>query len=562
MIQTQAQAARDLIETLVAGGVRSAVISPGSRNTPLVLAAEACARLRCHVAIDERVAGFMALGMSRVSGCPTLLICTSGSALAHYLPAALEASASRIPMIILSAARPLELTDCGAPQALNQAEVLRSALRWWRQLPIADERGAEAWAAAGCEALSASWGAPEGVVHLNCPFREPLWVEGLETSARPAPSLVPSLPMPDLRALDGVAARLEGRRGVVLCGPMHGAAAHDERLVRALTRFTERIGWPVFAEPASRLSGRLGSSEVGYFDRLLRAGFVEAHEPDVVLQLGAGATSKVVRQWLAQRQGDLVVVDRDGLWRDPSWRAALLIAGDEAAALEGLGERLDEAPLPDHLQRWRQGRLAIESSLYTEGWSEAAAMRFAVSRYETAVVASSLPIRHLEGWVPLSDHPRRVVSNRGLNGIDGTIATAIGVAQSVDHAVLAVVGDVACVHDLGALAQVVAEQPRLTVMVIDNGGGGIFRRLPIAQHDTAFERYFQTKPAIDLARTAKGIGLQVTTVTQFDELEEAFSSASSSVAPGLVLVRVDPAQDQAWRNSSDGAARALVAGCL
>ena len=151
-------------------------------------------------------------------------------------------------MIILSAARPLELTDCGAPQALNQAEVLRSALRWSRQLPIADERGAAAWAAAGCEALSASWGAPEGVVHLNCPFREPLWVEGLETSARPAPSLVPSLPMPDLRARWGRCAA-KGRRGVVLCGPMHGASAHDERLERALTRFAERIGWPVLPSP-------------------------------------------------------------------------------------------------------------------------------------------------------------------------------------------------------------------------------------------------------------------------------------------------------------------------
>ena len=132
-------------------------------------------------------------------------------------------------------------------------------MRWFRQLPIADERGAPVWAVAGAEALSACWGSPEGVVHLNCPFREPLWEQGLETEQRHTPSTLPSLPIPDVRALKGRVERWRGQRGLILCGPMHGAAANDERLATSVARFAQAIGWPVFAEPSSRLSGRCGA---------------------------------------------------------------------------------------------------------------------------------------------------------------------------------------------------------------------------------------------------------------------------------------------------------------
>jgi 2-succinyl-5-enolpyruvyl-6-hydroxy-3-cyclohexene-1-carboxylate synthase len=553
MMQHQAQAARDLIEALVAGGVRDAVISPGSRNTPLVLAAQACAKLRCSVAIDERVAGFIALGMSRVSGRPPLLICTSGSALAHYLPALLEADEARVPIIVLSAARPDEMTDCGAPQALDQGHILDPAVRWFKQLPLADEQGAKAWAPAAVGALAACWGSPEGPVHLNCPFREPLWAEGLETQARRGASLVPSLPSVDLDALDGLARRLSEKRGWLVCGPMHGSAADDERLCDAVRAFAQSLGWPVFAEPASRLRGRCGANEAGYLDRLLGAGFVGQYEPEVVVQIGSGLTSKRIRQWLSSWSGDHLILDRDGLWRDPTLGAGLLVAGDEAGTLDRLSKQQLVAAPSDWLTTWRDAAQAAESSLNVEGWSEASALGRVIEHFDCMQVASSLPIRHLEGWVPRSKMPTTVLSNRGLNGIDGTLSTALGVATSSGQKTLVVIGDVAFVHDLGALAQIVAEQPDLAVLVIDNSGGGIFRRLPIAAHPSAFESCFETPPAIDLLSAARGLGLSAERVEDHEALSQVAPVWVRASGPRVLIADVGHDQDQDWRALVDQA---------
>ncbi len=551
MMKRQAQAARDLIEALVAGGVREAVISPGSRNTPLVLAAHACANLRCHVALDERVAGFMALGMSRVHGHPPLLICTSGSALAHYLPAVLEATAARLPMIVLSAARPSELNDCGAPQAWDQSQVLQPAVRWFRHLPIADEHGAPVWAVAGAEALSACWGSPEGVVHLNCPFREPLWEQGLETQARHVASIFPSLPMPDVRALEGRVARWKGQHGFIICGPMHGAAANDERLATAVARFAEAIGWPVFAEPSSRLSGRCGDAEAGSLDRFYGTGALAGREPSVLIQLGAGATSKRVRHWIAELECEHIILDRDGLWRDPCMHAQTLVAGDEVATLVHWTQQLQEPSASSLNAFWGHANYAFKTSLNVSGWSEAGAMRRIIEHFDALLVASSLPIRHLEGWIPIDEHPPLVLSNRGLNGIDGNLATALGAAKVLDKSLLAVVGDVACVHDLGALAQLATESLNLAVVVIDNSGGGIFRRLPIADHPEAFERYFETAPAIDLRDAIRGFGLSVFRVTNHEELESALPQFVDATTPRALIVSVGNEEDLLWRQKSE-----------
>ena len=551
MIKRQAQAARDLIEALVAGGVREAVISPGSRNTPLVLAADACPRLRCHVAIDERVAGFMALGMSRVSEQPPLLICTSGSALAHYLPAVLEATAARLPMIVLSAARPAELTDCGAPQAWDQSQVLQPSTRWFRQLPIADEQGAPVWAVAGTEALSACWGSPGGVVHVNCPFREPLWEQGLETQATASPTLLPSVPMPDTRGLKGRVLDWVGQTGLIVCGPMHGSTADDERLSLAVGRLAQALQWPIFAEPASRLSGRCGKFEMGSLDRLVTSGALKGREPQVLIQLGTGPTSKRVRHWIAGLDCEHVTLDRDGLWRDPSMRAQTLIAGDETTTLERWVHDLESKTAPVDLTFWRHARAALNSSLSVSGWSEAAVMRSVLKGFEALFVASSLPIRHLEGWIPAEEHPNVVVSNRGLNGIDGNLATALGAAKALDQPLLAVIGDVAFVHDLGALAQLVADQPNMAIVVIDNAGGGIFRRLPIAAHPEAFDRYFETAPAINLLESARGLGLSAVRVTNTEELESVLPEFVGASTPRVLIAEVSEQADRRWRQTSE-----------
>ena len=546
MIQIQAQAARDLIETLVSGGVREAVISPGSRNTPLVLAAHACEQLRCYVAIDERVAGFMALGMSRLHGRPPLLICTSGSALAHYAPAVLEANAARLPMMILSASRPEEKVDCGAPQALNQKQVFDGYIRWFKHLPIADERGAQSWSSFAVAGLAACWGSPEGPVHLDCPFREPLWQSGLETTVQPASVVLPATPRCDPSVYPSLASRLSRKKGLVICGPMHGSSTHDDRLASALRALVSALGWPIFAEPASRLRGRCGEYEVPYLERLLEVGFLDRHSPDVVVQLGTGLTSKSLRAWLGRRDGDHLMLDRDGLWNDPTWRADALVVGDESDTLDGLcAQRLDPAP-PDWLHRWQQVTQCAESSLDRSGWSEATALGEVVKHFDVVQIANSLPVRHLEGFVSRQHMPETVLCNRGLNGIDGTIATALGACAASGQRTLVVVGDVAFVHDLGALAQAVGDQADLCILVIDNGGGGIFRRLPISDHEDAFSTYFETPPAIDLLSIAQGLGMPATRVTNTDALAKGLPSWLNASGPRVLIAKVHVDDEKAW----------------
>jgi 2-succinyl-5-enolpyruvyl-6-hydroxy-3-cyclohexene-1-carboxylate synthase len=551
VIEFQAQAARDLVETLHRGGVRDAVISPGSRNTPLVLAAESLPGLRKTVVLDERVAGFVALGLSRTTARPPLLICTSGTAAAHYLPALLEADASRLPMIVLSAARPQELDHCGAPQSLNQAPLFESYTRLSQQLPLADECGAKAWCSAAVSALSACWGSPEGPVHLNLPFREPLWQPGLVTQPCLGPEFLPSLPMPDIQALPNLAMRLSGKRGLIVCGPSHGCRPYDDRLAAGVRRLANALGWPVLCEPASRLRGKLGDHEIAFGDRLHAAGFFAQHNPEATLQVGSAPTSKSLRGWLDSLSGPHFLVDRDGLWRDPNHRAGLLVSGDETAALECLATAVGDAVEGAWLAAWRGADQAAQTALDHQGWSEAQVLRLALDQTDAVQVANSLPIRHIEGYIGASECPEVLLANRGLNGIDGTLSSAIGVQIALQRNVVVVLGDLALGHDLAGLAQAAQSSADLAILVIDNGGGGIFRRLPIADNEAVFERYFETPQGLDFKRLAQGLSLPCWQVSHVEELLEALPAWRQSKGTRLLIAKVDSESDRAWRAEID-----------
>jgi len=366
--------------------------------------------------------------------------------------------------------------------------------------------------------------------------------------------------MPDTRMLKGRVADWVGQTGMIVCGPMHGSTAADERLALAIRRFAEALQWPVFAEPASRLSGRCGKVEIGSLDRLVTSGALKGREPSVLIQLGAGPTSKRVRHWIAGLDCEHVALDRDGLWRDPSMHAQTLISGDEATTLERWVDDLRSETIPADLKFWTHACTALISSLDVSGWSEALVMRRVLERFEALFIASSLPIRHLEGWIPVQEHPNVIVSNRGLNGIDGNLATALGAAKALDQPLLAVIGDVAFVHDLGALAQLVADQPNMAIVVIDNAGGGIFRRLPIAAHPQAFDRYFETAPAINLLESARGLGLSAVRVTNIDELESALPEFIGATTPRVLIAEVGDQADRQWRQASERLYQQLLGG--
>lgn len=550
-----AEAAAALVAGLIAGGVRHAVVSPGSRNTPLVLAF-AAAGIELRAVLDERVAGFYALGLARGSGRPVALACTSGSAGTHYLPALAEAHTSRVPLVVLTADRPPELHGCGAPQTLDQTRLFGAFVKRSRTLPPpVDVSGARrrALVHAADDAARLARSCPAGPVHLDAQFREPLWMPGVD--AAPAIPVVEDHP-PALRLPPpGALADVDAPRAVIVCGP---DAAPDAATAEAIARLGRTRGWPVLAEAASGVrfsSDGPDSPIVSTYDALLR-GPLATLAPDRVLRFGRASTSKPLTRWLAAHAvGRMTAVDPAGERHDPD-HLARVVEADALAVAEALCDP-GAARAPQWLARWRSADRAAAGHLRAacaEGWwSGAIVARLMAALPEGAALhaANSMPIRDIDGFaLPGASRPT-VFTSRGTNGIDGTFATALGEARARGSAPLALlVGDLATLHDAGGLlfggalldgrwtAPVVA-------VVVDNGGGGIFEYLPVAAHPDQFERLFLTpQPArLDALCAAAGVGYRA--VGDGSALDAALLDGFA--APGITVVhaRVDRADDVA-----------------
>ncbi|MGM0578867.1 MAG: 2-succinyl-5-enolpyruvyl-6-hydroxy-3-cyclohexene-1-carboxylic-acid synthase [Myxococcota bacterium] len=581
-----------LARALLAGGARHAVLSPGSRNTPLVLALESAAdrgAAEVHTVVDERTAAFVALGLARISGAPTILCCTSGSAGAHWLPAVVEAERSGLPLLLLTADRPPELQRAGAPQTMDQGALFAPYVRWSADpgapTPDADPRFLRTL---GARAADVAAGPHPGPVHLNLPYREPLWAPGLEAPTPPAHGDgarvirgAPTLPRAEVDALaSGLAAT---RRGVLVCGPLDGVAgggdrrAREEALADGVAALARALGWPVLAEPSSGVRERIAPDVtlVSTADALLRAeAFADAVVPGHILRFGALPTSKPVFRWLARHGLDrTTLVDPAGEWRDPDHVASRLLVAEPSALARDLAERVAaQDPRPDEawLTRWREADAAARSALgeATAGdasWGGAVARRVMEVLPAGALlhVASSLAIRDLDGFSAPTGRGIAITANRGVNGIDGTLATTLGQALAWDGGpVAALVGDLAFLHDLGSLGPAArAARARgipVTCVVVDNRGGGIFDHLPIAGHPTAFEPRFVAGQDSDVPALCRGAGVSCEEVGDAEHLRRAL--ADRVEAPGLHVlhVPVDRRDDLSrHRSAREAVARAL-----
>ena len=549
-----ARFASRLVQALLRGGAREAVISPGSRNTPLALALLAAPGLRAHVVLDERVAGFVALGLAKASGRPVLLSCTSGSAGAHYLPALVEARALRLPLVALTANRPAELWDNGAPQTIEQRGLFGEQVGWTRQLaaptptPTPNE-------AAWLRRLVAQALACAGPVHFDLAFREPLWAPGCEprVAAAPAPA-----PRPPARLeLAAPPALLSARRGLIVVGPEAAAPADEEDFTREVLALGGALGWPVLADPLARV--RWSGAAIGAADTLLRDPELAARlRPDAVLRFGRVPTSKPVQRLLAEVP--CLLVDRHGDWHDPSLGAEQLLVGEASALAAALREvsaersgsaaaRADSAGA-DFAASWRAADRAARAALgeacraepgllpsaadaaLSAGASWAGAAVAAVVDASPAGgalhVASSMPIRDLDAFGGAEAAALRVSGNRGANGIDGTLATACGVALARAQPVTVLCGDLAFLHDASGLLAARGLGVTLTIVVLDNGGGGIFHYLPIEAHP-AFERLFLTPQPAELEPLAAAAGAAYLRLADLSELRAALSTPAQGV---------------------------------
>ena len=529
-MSVQATFAATLVDEWSWLGVTDAVISPGSRSTPLALALHD--RLRTHIRLDERSAGFYAIGLAMATGRPAVLCVTSGTAAAELHPAVVEAHYARIPLIVCTADRPPELHDTGAPQTIDQDGLFTTSTRWVAR-PGVPEQGQEAtWRRLAARAFAESRHGAHGPgpVHLNLAFREPLGGTAGPLPPHHGPQIVAGLPAPG-----GLREPLGGR-GIVVVGGSSPAPPDSGRVLA----LAQKLGWPVLADPRSR-SRVVGT--IAAADAIVRTG---PPLPETVLLLGAPWLSKALAGYVsdAGRAGArIVVVDPWRQWFDPTRAATEFHHCDPD---DWLANALDAASpcdgewLASWTEKEEKAQAAIAETLGTE-LNEPQVARvvhtFAADTAATVVVSASMPIRDLEWYAPSVPEPPRVLANRGANGIDGVVSTAFGVAASEpDSRTIALVGDLAFLHDVSALVNV--PHVPCTVVVVDNGGGGIFSFLPQAdevERDT-FERLFGTPPSSDLGAVARGFGLAVKDVATLAELDQALSA--STEAPSIVRVRV------------------------
>jgi 2-succinyl-5-enolpyruvyl-6-hydroxy-3-cyclohexene-1-carboxylate synthase len=562
-------------DSLAQAGVTNVVISPGSRSTPLAISADRTPGLRSWIELDERSAGFFALGLAKATSLPVALICTSGTAAANYLPAIVEAHYSRVPLVVLTADRPPELRDWGAGQTIEQTNLYGRYSRWSVELPN-PAKGEDALRVASrfaSRAVEMSLTVPAGAVHLNWPLREPLappkdHAEGSKSLAATRPASVMRFSHPRLVADTGdvrelVALVRAHERGVICCGPME----LDAEFARTILEFADSAGWPVLADPASQLRQQptvLDAPVLEFGDGFLRSRLVQSQKrPDVVLRIGDTPVSKAQRLWIEAAAPDaLWWIDEGGQWGEPSHLATRVVRGGGESLLSSASRELkDHADTASRVRRqspWCRsfetlneiaGKVMTEVVGSEGAWSGLSVTSVVVGRMpaeSVLFVSNSMPIRLLDLVYKVRQKPLRVLCSRGASGIDGITSTALGVAAAGRPTVL-LTGDLAFLHDLGGLLLARREPLPLSIVVLDDNGGGIFSFLPIAAQaeSIGFDRLFRTPHDLDLGRAAALFELDYHAVESVPQLANVLDECLANPHVSIIHARFDAKKNQA-----------------
>jgi 2-succinyl-5-enolpyruvyl-6-hydroxy-3-cyclohexene-1-carboxylate synthase len=542
-----------LVEELARCGVRHAALSPGSRSTPLAVALYRQPAIDLTVLVDERCAGFFALGAAQATQTPAAVLCTSGTAAANLHPAVCEADESGIPLVVLTSDRPPELRGIGAGQTIDQIKLYGSAVRWFCEVGTheADDEGLLHYRATACRAFAAARGEPRpGPVHLNLAWREPLAPtpeQGAVTAEtalalegrgeRPLTAVTGGAPSAEEALIDELADRIEAApRGIILAGRQTDPSLRDP--IAALARAS---GYPILAEPTSQLRwGRHDRSRiVTAYDAVAR-GKLERLAPQLAIRFGEMPTSKALRLWLHEL-GELrqVVVDPAFGWYEPSRTAETYVRADPAYVARGMTDRLQVT----RDEGWLDGWLAADGSARRANLDGIAslgelsepgvqiALTGALADGDLVYAASSMPIRDQESFLPPGDADVLFLANRGANGIDGLVSSAGGAAAASRRRTWLLLGDLALFHDMNGLAAVSELASTLRIVVIDNGGGGIFHFLPQTDSlpEAEFEVLLGTPSGIEIARIAALYGLSHRRVASPVELEDALAGEATIV---------------------------------
>ncbi len=568
-----------LVEELVRNGVTQFVISPGSRSAPLTVAVARNKRTRSVIHFDERGAAFFALGYARATGKPAALICTSGTAVANYLPAVVEASVDCVPMILLTADRPPELRNKGANQTINQIQIFGSFVRWdlFLACPTTDMPLLLALKIVD-EVVGAALSIPQGPVHLDCLLREPLaptitgedlddhaseiaeWSSGDEpfTSALQTHGPIPEEDLLKTREILG-----STTKGIIVVGALR---RDSDR--KAIASLATRLGWPMIADIGSGLRGGEIRTRIDLFDLILASDqFASSHRPDAVLQFGSRLTSKRLLSYLEHSAPrDYIQVLDHPFVHDPIDRVTHRVQGDLTGVCAQLEGMTITGGSSEWLNRWAAASAKVDSFLeqnfasateLTEP-SIAHMLTAEIDQHDTLWLASSMPIRDLDMFACPRANWYTVGANRGASGIDGTIASAAGYSAGIGRRVTVLIGDLAMLHDLNSLALLKEREVELTIIVINNNGGGIFGHLPIAGAKDVFEKYFATPHGYHFEDAAAMFKVRYERVETIRQFSESLARSKKQSGSTVIEVAVDRERSQSFHQYLVSGAAAKV----
>ncbi|MEH7442602.1 2-succinyl-5-enolpyruvyl-6-hydroxy-3-cyclohexene-1-carboxylic-acid synthase [Bacillus sp. JJ1122] len=537
-------------------GVKDVVISPGSRSTPMALVMSEHPDLRIHVHVDERSASFFALGIAKATSRPVALLCTSGTAAANYYPAVIEASISRVPLIVLTADRPHELRDVGAPQAIDQIHLYGKNVKWYVEMAPPEKTDEMIrYARTVCaRAAAIASGYPAGPVHLNFPFREPLipkMDEGLFELAERSGGYV-DIHTGHLSLSDEVFGKISEdfsayRKGIIVCGQIDSKEFAEEVIALA-----DQLKFPIVADPLSQLrSGKHDSSYIiDAYDAFLRIEDAkEALKPDLIIRFGAMPISKALTIFIIEnRDARQFVIDGGAGWREPSMSASDMLYCDEVVFCKKVRSSIDSVNNSGYLETWRTANNIAKEQLSVV--SEVEEMSEGKLFYQlaemlpegsTLFVGNSMPIRDLDSFFFFNNKNIKVMANRGANGIDGIVSTALGVA-SVSQPCYLVLGDLTFYHDLNGLMAAKMYNLNINILLINNNGGGIFSFLPQANEPKHFERLFGTPLDLDFSHVVEMYKGKFDVIKDWDHFEEVF--IQNQKISGLKVMEIQTMRDR------------------
>ena len=577
--------AQVFIEELVRAGVTDVCIAPGSRSAPLVMAAAANDALRVRVHLDERSAAFFALGMGKASGRPAAVVTTSGTAVANLLPAVVEASLSETPLLLLTADRPHYLRDSDANQAIDQVRIFGGYVRDFYDVapPIVSGPELRHLRVLASRAVAAAVGLPGGAVHLNFPFDKPLEpVTGTrdvphgfgESHPRAFSGRASGDPYVRITAArtcasdDDVGQLAEwigaSERGVIVAGP----SPDPERLGDALIHVGAATGFPVLADPLSgaRFRAHGDATVIGAYDLILKAPELRrALAPDLVIRVGQSPTSAALLRWLEERSHTRqVVIDGGVRWKDHLALVTDYVRGDAADTLERLARRGQPRTSSAWAALWRQVDertqqvvAAQTEASFFEGSVLAEVVR-AVPIGGTLFVSNSMPVRDLDAFAVHRQDRLRVIGNRGASGIDGIVSSALGVSAAGAPPTVAVVGDLALLHDASGLLATREADASVVFVVIHNDGGGIFHMLPIREYEPEFTPFFATPHGLDLSHLADLHRLPFTRAQDRITLRTSLTDAFALGGSHVIEVPSDREENRRLRSSAEAAVRSAL----